>query len=141
MDLTLECKHCGWPLIKSGYWFITAARFRCEGCKLEVRISIQPKRFTGRDGMDFSCGSASAIINCGSSPCAPSAGRKAGRRRRRSRITILHTVAIGTGSAPAICSRFAKRAIKANGPSIAKGIAQTLGMTATRSTQRTRSIE
>ena len=41
VDLTLECKHCGWPLIKNGSWFITASRFRCVGCKREVRIRRQ----------------------------------------------------------------------------------------------------
>jgi hypothetical protein len=43
VDLTLECKHCGWPLIKSGYWFITAPRFKCEGCNRELRITYSEK--------------------------------------------------------------------------------------------------
>jgi hypothetical protein len=43
MDLTLECKHCGWPLIKNGFWFITVSHFRREGCKREVRIPYDEK--------------------------------------------------------------------------------------------------
>jgi len=42
-DLTLKCKHCDWPLIRNGNWFITASRFRCVGCKREMRISYGEK--------------------------------------------------------------------------------------------------
>jgi hypothetical protein len=43
IDLTFKCRHCGWPLIKNGYWFMTASRFKCEGCKREVRIPYDEK--------------------------------------------------------------------------------------------------
>jgi DNA-directed RNA polymerase subunit RPC12/RpoP len=43
VDLTLECKHCGHSLIKNGDWFVTAARFKCERCEREVRITYSDK--------------------------------------------------------------------------------------------------
>jgi transposase-like protein len=43
IDLRLECKHCGHPLIKKGAWFLTAAHFRCEGCKREVTVTYSDK--------------------------------------------------------------------------------------------------
>ncbi len=49
VDLTLKCKHCGWPLIKNGQWFMVAPRFKCEGCKREVRIPYNDKLVLSRD--------------------------------------------------------------------------------------------
>ncbi len=43
VDLTLECKHCGCPLIKTGQWFMVASRFKCTRCKREVLISYRDK--------------------------------------------------------------------------------------------------
>ena len=43
VDLTLECKHCGFPLIKTGQWFMVARRFKCKGCKREVLIPYRDK--------------------------------------------------------------------------------------------------
>ena len=43
VDLRLECKHCGHPLIKNGAWFMTVARFMCEGCKREVTVTYSDK--------------------------------------------------------------------------------------------------
>ena len=43
VDLKLECKHCGHPLIKKGAWFMTVAHFRCEGCKREVTVTYSDK--------------------------------------------------------------------------------------------------
>jgi hypothetical protein len=43
IDLRLECKHCGHPLIKNGAWFLTIAHFRCEGCKREVTVTYSDK--------------------------------------------------------------------------------------------------
>ena len=43
IDLRLECKHCGHPLIKNGAWFMTVAHFRCERCKREVTVTYSDK--------------------------------------------------------------------------------------------------
>ena len=43
VDLTLECKHCGCPLIKTGQWFMVAPRFKCKRCKREVLIPYRDK--------------------------------------------------------------------------------------------------
>jgi transposase-like protein len=43
VDLTFECPFCGYPLVKSGSWFRSVRRFKCEGCKREVRISYFDK--------------------------------------------------------------------------------------------------
>jgi len=43
VDLTLQCSYCGRPLIKNGQWFMIASRFKCAGCKREVRISYDEK--------------------------------------------------------------------------------------------------
>lgn len=42
-DLTLECKHCGHSIIKTGGWFKVSHRFKCEGCKREVPIGYSDK--------------------------------------------------------------------------------------------------
>jgi len=43
VDLTLDCKHCGHPIIKRGGWFLVAYRFKCQGCNREVPITYSDK--------------------------------------------------------------------------------------------------
>jgi hypothetical protein len=43
VDLTLECKHCGHSITKTGLWFISIHRFQCEACKREVPIGYSDK--------------------------------------------------------------------------------------------------
>jgi hypothetical protein len=43
VDLTLKCRHCGFPLIKNGQWFMVAPRFKCKGCRREVLIPYSEK--------------------------------------------------------------------------------------------------
>jgi transposase-like protein len=43
VDLTLECPHCGHPIIKKGGWFVWVHRFNCEGCNREVPITYSDK--------------------------------------------------------------------------------------------------
>jgi hypothetical protein len=43
VDLTLECKYCGHPLIKKGGWFVVVHRFKCEGCNRETPITYNDK--------------------------------------------------------------------------------------------------
>lgn len=44
VDLTLECKYCGHPIIKKGSWFRTSRHyFKCVECKREVRITYEDK--------------------------------------------------------------------------------------------------
>lgn len=42
-ELTFLCPHCGHPFVKSGSWFKVSARFRCSGCKAEVRLTYTGK--------------------------------------------------------------------------------------------------
>ena len=41
--LTLECKHCGHPIIKPEGWFMRATQFNCERCKREVQLTYDEK--------------------------------------------------------------------------------------------------
>lgn len=43
VDLVLECKYCGHPIIKKGAWFMSAHHFECEGCKRDVPITYSDK--------------------------------------------------------------------------------------------------
>jgi hypothetical protein len=43
VDLKLECRYCGHPLIKKGDWFVHVAHFRYEGCKREVAVTYSDK--------------------------------------------------------------------------------------------------
>jgi hypothetical protein len=43
VDLTLECKYCGGQKIKKGQWFLVIAKFTCENCKREVRLTYKDK--------------------------------------------------------------------------------------------------
>ena len=43
VDLTLECKHCGHPIIKKGGWFMVVPNFKCEKCKNEVPLTYKDK--------------------------------------------------------------------------------------------------
>ena len=43
VNLTLECKHCGHPITKTGRWFISVNRFKCEGCNREVPLRYSDK--------------------------------------------------------------------------------------------------
>ncbi len=43
VDLTLECKYCGYSKTKTGQWFRVAHRFMCVGCKREVAIGYSDK--------------------------------------------------------------------------------------------------
>jgi hypothetical protein len=43
VDLTLECKYCGHVRVKKGSWFLSAYRFKCEGCSREVPITYSDK--------------------------------------------------------------------------------------------------
>jgi hypothetical protein len=43
VELTLECKHCGHSITKTGRWFISIHRFKCEACKREVPIGYSDK--------------------------------------------------------------------------------------------------
>lgn len=43
VNLTLECMHCGHPITKTGRWFISAHRFKCDGCSREVPLGYSEK--------------------------------------------------------------------------------------------------
>jgi hypothetical protein len=43
VDLVLKCKCCGHPITKMGTWFMTAHRFKCEGCKRDVSVTYSDK--------------------------------------------------------------------------------------------------
>jgi hypothetical protein len=43
VDLTLECRHCGHSITKTGKWFRVAHRFTCVRCKREVPIGYSDK--------------------------------------------------------------------------------------------------
>ncbi len=43
VDLILECKYCGHSVIKTGGWFISVHKFKCERCKREVFITYKDK--------------------------------------------------------------------------------------------------
>ena len=41
--MTFECPLCDHPVIKSGIWFSTVGRFKCEGCQREVQLTYDDK--------------------------------------------------------------------------------------------------
>ena len=41
--LTVECPVCNHPLVKKGGWFRTVGRFKCAGCRNEIRLSYRDK--------------------------------------------------------------------------------------------------
>jgi hypothetical protein len=41
--MTLECGKCGLGLTRTGSWFRSANRFKCQGCKTEARITYPDK--------------------------------------------------------------------------------------------------
>ena len=43
VDLTLECKSCGHLIVKRGVWFMTASSFKCDQCKVPVRLTYSDK--------------------------------------------------------------------------------------------------
>ena len=43
VDLTFECPLCGHVLVKTGNWFQTVGRFKCEGCQAQIRLSYSDK--------------------------------------------------------------------------------------------------
>jgi len=43
VNLTLECKHCGHAIVRTGNWFIVIAHFKCEACKRELQLSYSDK--------------------------------------------------------------------------------------------------
>jgi hypothetical protein len=43
VDLIFECKYCGHVRVKKGSWFMSACRFKCEGCGQEVPITYSDK--------------------------------------------------------------------------------------------------
>jgi hypothetical protein len=43
VDLTLECKGCGHLIVKRGVWFMTASSFKCDQCKVPVRLTYSDK--------------------------------------------------------------------------------------------------
>jgi hypothetical protein len=43
VDLTLECKSCGYLIVKRGTWFMTASTFKCCKCKAELRLTYSDK--------------------------------------------------------------------------------------------------
>jgi hypothetical protein len=105
-----------------------------------LAISIPPAPFHGGRGTIFSPGDDGPSINCRTPRSASYASKRAGRRRRRSRIIIRRTKAITT---PSCSGRFAPSAaivIKACGRSTSAAIATRSATTATRSIALTRLI-
>jgi transposase-like protein len=43
VELTFECPSCGYALVKTGYWFQTISRFKCEGCQVEILLGYPDK--------------------------------------------------------------------------------------------------
>ena len=43
VDLTLECKRCGYLIVKKGTWFMTVSTFKCCKCKAEQRLTYSDK--------------------------------------------------------------------------------------------------
>jgi ribosomal protein L44E len=43
IDLTLECKHCAYLIIKKGVWFMKVSTFKCSECKGEVQLTYSDK--------------------------------------------------------------------------------------------------
>jgi transposase-like protein len=39
----MTCPFCTRALVKSGSWFQTIGRFKCNGCQLEVRLTYSDK--------------------------------------------------------------------------------------------------
>jgi transposase-like protein len=43
VSMTFECPFCTRTLVKSGGWFQTIGRFKCNGCQREVRLTYSDK--------------------------------------------------------------------------------------------------
>jgi transposase-like protein len=43
VSMTFECPFCTCTLVKSGGWFQTIGRFKCNGCQREVRLTYSDK--------------------------------------------------------------------------------------------------
>jgi hypothetical protein len=43
VDLTFECKPCGYLIVKKGKWFWTVASFRCPACEVVQFLSYRDK--------------------------------------------------------------------------------------------------
>jgi hypothetical protein len=43
IDLTLECKHCAYLIIKKGGWFMTVSNYKCTNCRGEMRLTYSDK--------------------------------------------------------------------------------------------------
>ena len=42
-DLTFECPFCNCQLVKTGGWFQSIHRFKCEGCQSQIRLGYSDK--------------------------------------------------------------------------------------------------
>ena len=42
-DLTFECPFCNCQLVKTGGWFQSVHRFKCEGCQSQIRLGYSDK--------------------------------------------------------------------------------------------------
>jgi hypothetical protein len=43
VDLTFNCPHCGYPMVKPGSWFKAAKGFKCRSCKSNIRLTYTNK--------------------------------------------------------------------------------------------------
>jgi peptide subunit release factor 1 (eRF1) len=43
VNLTLKCKNCGHSIVKTGGWFMTVSKFKCDKCKVEQRLGYSDK--------------------------------------------------------------------------------------------------
>jgi transposase-like protein len=43
VSMIFECPFCTRALVKSGSWFQTIGRFKCNGCQREVRLTYSDK--------------------------------------------------------------------------------------------------
>jgi len=42
-NITFHCRHCNRAIIKKGDWIKTAGRFKCDGCRRELRLTYDDK--------------------------------------------------------------------------------------------------
>jgi transposase-like protein len=43
LELTFTCPHCRHALVKTGNWFKTVSRFKCNRCKSAIQMSYNDK--------------------------------------------------------------------------------------------------
>ena len=43
LNLTFNCPHCDYALVKKGVWFQTVRGFKCEGCQRMLRLTYDDK--------------------------------------------------------------------------------------------------